>query len=342
MAEHLEEDYENKRHMFAMSQEQFAAYETEPTIDLSVKISDTIFGGIRENNRIPKDEEQYLQLISKIQTKGTMETGRNGDVKMIFGESMRFSLSNGKIPILTTKKTAWKTCLKELLWFVNGETDNGLLQKQKVHIWDANTTREFLDQRGLSDMRENLIGPGYGYQWRNFNAKYDNQSGRAVEPGIDQLQQIIDDLKNPETRTSRRHILTAWNPSQLNQMALPPCHMMCQFNVHDGNKLSCALFQRSVDVALGCPFNIASYGFLTHLIAHHCDLEPYEFVYFMGNCHIYKQHLDDMSLQIRRTPYDVPTIRINAKHADINHYTVDDFVVSDYQCHAAIQMSMVA
>ena len=231
-------------------------------------------------------EQQYLDLIKNILDNGTWEEGRNGRTKSVFGSSMRFDLTNGQIPILTTKKTAWKTCLKELLWFIRGETDNKLLQEQGVHIWDGNTTREFLDSRGLN-YREGLIGPGYGFQWRNFNAPYDQETGGPMEKGVDQLQQIIDALKDPAQRTSRRLVMSAWNPCQLNEMALPPCHILCQFNVHDGNKLSCCMMQRSSDFFLGIPFNVASYSMLTHLLAKHCGLEAYEFVHFMGNCHIY-------------------------------------------------------
>jgi thymidylate synthase len=254
---------------------------------------------------------------------------------------MRFDLTNGKIPILTTKKTAWKTCLKELLWFIRGETDNKLLQDQGVHIWDGNTTREFLDSRGLN-YREGLIGPGYGFQWRNFNAPYDPETGSASEKGIDQLQQIIDALKDPAQRTSRRLVMTAWNPCQLNEMALPPCHILCQFNVHDGNKLSCSLYQRSCDVALGGSFNIASYSFLTHLLAKHCGLEAYEFVYFKGNCHIYEEHIDGLKLQITREPFPFPTVSIKELRENISDYTVDDFVLENYQHHEPIKFQMVA
>jgi thymidylate synthase len=246
------------------------------------------------------------------------------------------------VPILTTKKTAWKTCLKELMWFIRGETDNRLLQEQNVHIWDANTTREFLDNRGLHQLHEHLIGPGYGFQWRHFNASYDPETGTPSSQGVDQLQEIIQNLTNPETRTSRRHILTAWNPCQLDQMALPPCHMMCQFNVHDGNKLSCSMYQRSVDVALGCPFNIASYSFLTHLVAHHCGLEAHEFVYFMGNCHIYEEHLESMKEQIGRTPKPFPSVILHNVRKTIDEYMIDDFSVVNYESHPTIRMKMVA
>ena len=288
-------------------------------------------------------EEQYLNLIREILERGTWEEGRNGRTKSVFGHSMRFSLKNGTIPILTTKKTAWKSCLKELLWFIQGDTDTKILQNQNVHIWDGNTTREFLDSRGLQHYREGLIGPGYGFQWRHFNAAYNADTGSPRdETGIDQLNQIVEALKDPAQRTSRRLIMTAWNPLQLNEMALPPCHIMCQFNVHDGNKLSCAMYQRSCDVPLGSPFNIASYSFLTHLLAKHCGLEAYEFVYFMGNCHIYEDHVEPMRTQIERKPFEFPTIEIKTLRDNINEYELEDFVINGYQSGEQIRMNMVA
>lgn len=314
----------------------------------------------RQSNKMddtspPNPEEyQYLNIIQKIISVGTWEEGRNGRTKSIFGEMMRFSLANGRIPILTTKRTAWKTCLRELLWFIRGETDNRLLQEQGVHIWDGNTTREFLDSRGLNHYREGLIGPGYGFQWRHFGGEYDATTGKgkglaeglttglAEGLGIDQLRQIIDALKDPAQRTSRRLIMTAWNPLQLDEMALPPCHMICQFNVHDGNKLSCAMTQRSCDELLGVPFNIASYSFLTHLIAHHCGLEAYEFVYFKGNCHLYEEHIEAATTQLQRTPFAFPTLEIRNLRENIEDYTVDDFIVKGYESHEAIKAKMVA
>ena len=296
------------------------------------------------------EEYQYLNIIHKIISTGTWEEGRNGRIKSIFGEMMRFSLANGRIPILTTKRTAWKTCLKELLWFIRGETDNRVLQEQGVHIWDGNTSREFLDSRGLNHYREGLIGPGYGFQWRHFGGEYDAATGKGLAAslatglaaGIDQLRQIIDALKDPTQRTSRRLIMTAWNPLQLDEMALPPCHMICQFNVHDGNKLSCAMTQRSCDELLGVPFNIASYSFLTHLIAHHCGLEAYEFVYFKGNCHLYEEHIEAAKTQLQRTPFAFPTLEIRNLRENIEEYIVDDFIVKGYESHEAIKAKMVA
>jgi thymidylate synthase len=313
---------------------------------------------MKTNTTINKEEEQYLNLIREILDRGTWEEGRNGRTKSIFGSSMRFSLENGKIPILTTKKTAWKTCLKELLWFIRGETDNKLLQDQGVHIWDGNSTREFLDSRGLCHYDVNELGPIYGFQWRKFNApyitnaekrtaktllgEYESYTNYYTKEGVDQLQQIIDALKDPKQRTSRRLIMTAWNPCQLNDMALPPCHIMCQFNVHDGNKLSCAMYQRSSDEFLGQPINIASYSFLTHLLAKHCGLEAYEFVYFIGNCHIYENAIDACKLQITREPFPFPTVSIKQVRENINDYQVDDFIIENYQCHEAIKVAMVA
>jgi thymidylate synthase len=185
----------------------------------------------------------------------------------------------------------------------------------------------------------------YGFQWRHFNAPYDNQTGKLLSDsdlGVDQLQQIIDQLKDPEKRFSRRLIMTAWNPSQLDQMCLPPCHCFCQFNVHDGNKLSCSMYQRSNDEACGTSFNIASYSFLTHLLAKHCGLEAHEFVYFKGNCHIYEEHIEGMKTQVERKPFPFPTVSIAQARENINDYQVEDFVVTGYQHHEAIKFRMVA
>jgi thymidylate synthase len=659
-----------------------------------------------------EEEQQYLNLIRTILDRGTWEDGRNGKTKGIFGHSMRFSLADGKIPILTTKKTAWKTCLKELLWFIRGDMDNKILKEQGVHIWDGNSTREFLDSRGLNHYEEDELGPCfvkqtkvltqngyinienveindyvythngnfypvlenmkriyngqlykirpkyspydvvctpehpfyarkfivknrfkidgiekknvvfpdepkfiaakelikgkyflgmkieekeitpefifdnveskldnpifwwmmglfvgdgwlvyekkgnyernriyfvvanhqveeyfpklkevipnleycsdemgckkyyatnhdianilklfgkyakhkiipnfvheapknlvreflngylsadgckrtqclnesfrlttisvnlafsiqrlyfklgfigslsfskregktcnmsdayffevyenkrrsdysfiedgyawitirnieienvintdvynlsilndnsyivnntcvhncYGHQWRHFNAPYITKNERQlaqglpeseqayynVKGGVDQLQQIIDALKDPAQRTSRRLIMTAWNPCQLNDMALPPCHILCQFNVHDGNKLSCMMVQRSSDFFLGIPFNIASYSLLTHLIAKHCGLEAYEFVHFMGNCHLYENAIDAANLQITRDPFPFPTLSIKQVRENINDYCLDDFEIHNYQSHEAIKVHMVA
>ena len=289
-----------------------------------------------------KTESQYINLVKEIIENGYTETnGRNGTVKSLFGYSMRYSLRDNVVPILTCKKTAWKTCLKELLWFIGGYTNNEILQKQNVHIWDANSTREFLDAQNLT-YDEGILGPIYGFQWRHFNATYDPENGSPVTKGVDQLQYIIESLKHPTKRFSRRLILSAWNPEQLDQMALPPCHIMCQFSVHDNNKLSCALYQRSNDVSLGTPFNIASYALLTHLLAHHCGLVAHEFIHFMGNCHIYEEHIEPMKQVLSRQIHPFPTIRINKLRDNIDDYSVGDFEIINYQSNEVIKMNMVA
>lgn len=288
------------------------------------------------------EEEQYLNLIRDILSEGTLEQGRNGNTKCAFGAAMHFSLDNGAIPILTTKRVAWKTCLKELLWFIRGDTNNEHLQQEGVTIWNGNASREFLDSRGLTHLRENDLGPVYGHQWRHFNAKYTSCDENYDGQGVDQLDYIIKCLKDPAQRTSRRMIMSAWNPCQLDEMALPPCHILVQFNVTSGNKLSCCMFQRSADVALGVPFNIASYSFFTHLLAKHCDLEAHEFIYYLGNAHIYESHLDAMQEQVTRTPYPFPKVTIKSKREIINDYALDDFELRDYKCHDVIKMKMVA
>jgi len=286
------------------------------------------------------EEAQYLDLVKDILENGSVETGRNGNTISLFGKMMRFSLSDGKIPILTTKRVAWKTCLKELLWFILGNTNNADLNAQGVHIWDANCSREFLDEHGLTNYQENELGPIYGHQWRHFNAPWLGNDADYSGSGVDQLQYIIDNLMNPETRNSRRLIMSAWNPCQLSQMALPPCHIMCQFNVSGGNKLSCVLYQRSGDIGLGVPFNISSYCFLTHLLAKHCGLVAHEFIHFLGNCHIYDDHIGIMREQIMREPMDFPTLNILHKHTSIDKYTLSDFAITNYKSHDSLVMKM--
>ena len=296
----------------------------------------------RDPSKPRHEEYQYLNLLKDIIDEGVMEKGRNGNVKTVIGSAQHYSLENGKIPILTTKKTAWKTCLKELLWFIKGQTDNKILNEQNVHIWDANTTPEFMESRGLEYYIEGDIGSMYGFQWRFFNAPYSSCNEDYTGKGVDQLQQVIDTLKDPEQRTSRRMVVSAWNPCQVDKGVLPPCHVLFQFNVIDGNKLSCCLYQRSVDEACGKSFNLASYSCLVHLLAKHCDLEPYEFIHYESNCHIYADHLDDMKEQITREPYPFPRLEILNKRDNINDYVLEDFKLHDYQHHAPIKLKMVA
>lgn len=297
---------------------------------------------IKVRNGIIHEENQYLNLLDDILKYGEDFIGRNGKTKAIYGSAMHFSLKNNKIPLMTTKKVAWKTCLRELLWFIKGETNNKLLKDKKVHIWDANGSREFLDSRGLNHYDEDDLGPIYGFQWRHFNAKYNNCNSNYENKGIDQLNEVIETLKDPKLRNSRRMIISAWNPCQLEEMALPPCHVMMQFNVTDNNKLSCSMYQRSNDEACGTCFNIASYSFLTHLLAKHCGLEPYEFIYFKGNCHIYEEHIENIKIQLTRKPYEFPNLEIINTYDSIEEYKEEDFKISNYNHHDQLKYVMVA
>ena len=285
------------------------------------------------------DENQYITLIEDILKYGVMVDGRNGNALTTFGSAMHFNLENNKIPVLTTKKVAIKTCIKELLWFISGSTDNKLLKNQNVNIWNGNASRDFLDMRGLNHLEEDDLGPVYGHQWRHFNAEYKDSKTDYTNKGIDQLKYIIDCLKDPKERHSRRLIISAWNPCQLNEMALPPCHILAQFNVIK-DELSCSLYQRSGDVGLGVPFNIASYSILTHLLAKHCNLKTKEFIYYLGNTHIYDDHIEELKQQIIRTPHEFPSICIQNLHDDISSYTINDIIISDYKFHPSIKMEM--
>ena len=284
-------------------------------------------------------EHQYLNLIGDIIKEGSVEEGRNGNTRVVIGANMYFTMENNTIPLLTTKKVAWKTCLKELLWFIKGTMNNKLLKEQKCYIWNGNSTKEYLESRGLN-YQEDDLGPVYGHQWRFFNAPYDNCYTNYEGKGVDQLSYIINALKDPKQHGSRRLVMSAWNPCQLDEMALPPCHILVQFHVTQKNKLSCNMYQRSGDVGLGVPFNIASYSFLLHLIAKHCDLVPHEFYYHIGNAHIYEEHSHALTIQKDRVPKTFPKLHIKAKRENINDYVLSDFIVEDYEFHSKINMDM--
>lgn len=287
------------------------------------------------------EEEQYLNLIKNILNNGTVEESRNGKTYVLFGEKMKFSLKNNKIPLLTSKRLAWKTCLKELLWFISGSTDNTILNENNVHIWDDNC----LDHRNKLFNSKNMLpyegelGPIYGHQWRYFNADYINCNAPYTGKGVDQLSNIINMLKDPNQRTSRRLVMSAWNPCQIDEMALPPCHILCQFHVSNKNRLHCLLYQRSGDIGLGVPFNIASYSFLTHLIAKTCNLEAFELVHVIGNAHIYEEHVDVLKEQINNECYEFPNIIIREKK-EIDEYNFEDIEIRDYKYNNKLPMKM--
>tara|TARA_B110000093_G_scaffold183404_1_gene234417 strand:- start:131 stop:1021 length:891 start_codon:yes stop_codon:yes gene_type:complete len=295
------------------------------------------------NSRIQHDETQYIELINNVLQNGTREVSRNGTTISIFGHKMEFDLKNGTVPLLTTKKIAWKTCFRELMWFISGGTDNRTLQEKNVKIWNANASRDFLDSRGLQHLAENDLGPVYGHQWRHFNATYDSCNTNYDGKGVDQLQNIIIALKDTSQHTSRRILMSSWNPCQLDEMALPPCHVLVQFKVRESKYLSCLLYQRSGDVGLGVPFNIASYSFLCHILAHFCGLHADKLVYVLGDAHIYEDHIDPLKEQIIRAPLEFPSMHFSVTPSKIEEYS-EEHIIWDipYRHYDPIQMKMSA
>jgi len=283
-------------------------------------------------------ESQYINLIKHILENGISKDDRTGiGTLSIFGYNMKFNLRES-FPLLTTKKVYWKGVVEELLWFISGSTDSNKLKEKGVKIWEGNSSREFLDRRGLTHYDQGDIGAGYGFQWRHFGAKYTNMYDSYEGQGIDQLKDVIYKIKN--TPDDRRIIMSAWNPADIDKMALPPCHIFVQFWVDTNKKeLHSQMYQRSCDVGLGVPFNIASYALLTCIIAKLCDLTPGDFHYCMGDTHIYKNHIDAMKLQITRDPYDFPKINIK-DITDIDNIKFDDIELIDYKYYENIKMNM--
>lgn len=259
---------------------------------------------------------------------------------------LRFSLRDDTFPLLTTKKVFTRGIILELLWFLAGDTDANLLSEQGVKIWDGNGSREYLDKMGFKDRKVGDLGPVYGFQWRHFGAKYKTCDDDYTGQGIDQLKQVIHKLKtNPY---DRRIIMSAWNPADFDKMALPPCHIFSQFYVSfpkegEGSgkpRLSCLLYQRSCDMGLGVPFNIASYALLTRMIAKVVDMEPGEFIHTLGDAHVYKDHIDALKEQITRNPRPFPKLKIKRDVKDIDDFKLTDFEIEDYNPHPRIQMKM--
>ena len=283
-------------------------------------------------------ESQYINLIKHILENGISKDDRTGvGTLSIFSYNMTFNLRES-FPLLTTKKVYWKGVVEELLWFISGSTDSNKLKEKGVKIWEGNSSREFLDRRGLTHYDQGDIGAGYGFQWRHFGAKYTNMYDSYEGQGVDQLKDVIYKIKN--TPDDRRIIMSAWNPTDLDKMALPPCHIFVQFWVDTNKKeLHSQMYQRSCDVGLGVPFNIASYALLTCIIAKLCNLTPGDFHYCMGDTHIYKNHIDAMKLQITREPYDFPKIKIK-DITDIDNIKFDDIELIDYKYYENIKMNM--
>ena len=256
--------------------------------------------------------KQYLEILQDIMDNGQDADNRTGVyARKVFGRQMRFDLSKG-FPLVTTKKTYLRAIIHELIWLLSGDTNIKYLHDNNVTIWD-----EWADANGD-------LGPVYGHQWRNFNSQ-----------GIDQIKDVIERIKkNPQ---DRRLIVTAWNPAQIEQMALPPCHCFFQFDVTPDGRLNCMLYQRSCDMFLGVPFNIASYALLTMMIAQVCGLKAGEFVHTLGNAHIYSNHFEQVKLQLSREPYPSPIMKINPNVKDIDDFKFEDFELVDYHCHPTIK-----
>jgi len=258
--------------------------------------------------------QQYLDLLSHVLTNGIRKSDRTGTGTVsVFGYQMRFNLQEG-FPLLTTKKLHFKSIAYELLWFLRGDTNIKFLTDHGITIWN-----EWADEYGN-------LGPVYGYQWRSWPTAHGKH--------IDQISQVIDSLRrNPD---SRRHIVSAWNPGEIDRMALPPCHVLFQFYVTDG-RLSCQLYQRSCDIFLGVPFNIASYALLTLMIAQITSLKPGDFVHTLGDAHIYLNHIEQVKLQLTRKPYPLPEMKLNPAVTDIDKFRYEDFELTGYTAHPHIK-----
>lgn len=279
--------------------------------------------------RINEEEISYLMLLSKLLKAAPKDDRTGTGTSEIFGHQMRFDLSKG-FPLLTTKKVHFKSIAIELFWFLRGRTDNQWLKERGVTIWDEWATEEKCKQFGR---KEGDLGPIYGHQWRNFGAERLVYSDTYDHDGFDQIAWVINEIKtNPN---SRRLIVSGWNPSEANDVALPPCHTMFQFHVNNG-KLSCHLYQRSADTFLGVPFNITSYALLTHIVALECGLEVGEFIWTGGCVHLYKNHFEQAKLQLSRDTRSFPKLVIKNKKP-FDEYEFEDFEIVDYNPHPAIK-----
>lgn len=295
------------------------------------------------------EELAYLQLLFRVSTNGEIRNGRNGNTRSLFGEKLEFNLKTG-FPLLTTKKVFLRGIAEELFWFLRGSTNANELIAKNVHIWDGNTTREFLDSVGLHHLMPGYLGAGYGHCWRSFGGDYPSIPGVGANCGVDQIRFILTELiNNPH---GRRALLSAWNPCQLNKAALPPCHYAYQFYINSKG-LSCICNCRSQDLCAGTPFNIASTALFTHLIAHLLHIDVDRIILMMGDAHIYEEHLDGANEQITRTPKNKPTLHIlreapplessiDEKIKWLETLKFEDIQISNYDSYPAIKYQMIA
>jgi len=279
------------------------------------------------------DEYQYLNILKKVKENGTIKNGRNGKTYSYFGDILKFNIKN-QFPLITTKKVFFRGVVEELLWFLRGSVNSKELEEKGINIWKGNSNREFLDMNGFYDYEEGYLGPIYGYQWRSFNGE------------IDQLKYVLNELN----KNSRRIIINAWNPCQLNKQVLPPCHILYNFYIDDYKNLSCMMFMRSSDLFLGLPFNIASTALFTYIIAKVMGLNVNEIVISICDLHIYEEHIESVEEQLNREPYDFPKLNIK-KDIDINlsidekikwieNLVFEDFELIDYKSHPIIRAIM--
>lgn len=291
---------------------------------------------IETTSAINNEENEYLTLVKRIIKSGNLKSDRTGvGTRSLFATQMRFSLRNGQIPLLTTKRIFWRAVCEELFWFIRGSTNANELSNIGIHIWDKNANNQKSNIDGD-------LGPVYGFQWRHWGAEYIDVNTKYE--GIDQLQMVIDKLRN--NPNDRRILMTAWNPTDIPKMALPPCHCLVQFYVSNDDELSCQLYQRSGDMGLGVPFNIASYSLLTHMLAHVCNLRPGEFIHTIGDAHVYLNHVDALLKQCERSTRVFPKLRIKVdaenveRLSNIENFKFSDFELLNYNPHSSIKMDM--
>jgi len=328
------------------------------TFDCDTFVDETIYNNFMKNNNLTvrtlfktsdidideysvnhSSDCSYLTLVNKILYTGLRMKTRNAETISLFGEHLEFDLEKG-FPLLTTKKMFWKGIVEELLWFIRGDTNVHHLQEKGIHIWDGNSSREFLDSVGLKHLDEGDAGAIYSHQWRHFNAPYITCETDYSGKGIDQLSDVISLIRNDPT--SRRILMTSWNPCQSKDMSLLPCHVSYQFYVDvEEGKLMCMMYQRSADVFLGLPFNIASTALLTTILAKHCGLIASRIIISLGNVHIYNEHIDAIMKQLHRRPLGFPTLTIWQKHLNIEEYTIDDIELHNYFSHPTIHAKMI-
>eukprot|EP00011_Vannellida_sp_DIVA3-517-6-12_P005517 CAMPEP_0114618676 /NCGR_PEP_ID=MMETSP0168-20121206/7821_1 /TAXON_ID=95228 ORGANISM="Vannella sp., Strain DIVA3 517/6/12" /NCGR_SAMPLE_ID=MMETSP0168 /ASSEMBLY_ACC=CAM_ASM_000044 /LENGTH=456 /DNA_ID=CAMNT_0001829821 /DNA_START=54 /DNA_END=1424 /DNA_ORIENTATION=+ len=278
-------------------------------------------------------EEPYLDLVRRVLLEGEVRGDRTGvGTRSLFGQRMVFDISDS-LPVITTKKVLVSKVLGELLWLISGSTAVADLQARGIHFWDANSSREFLDKRGLTDYKEGDLGPVYGFQWRHFGAAYAGCDADYSGQGQDQLAEVVRLIR--EDPYSRRILLSAWNPQDLAKMALPPCHLLAQFYVREDKYLDCQLYQRSGDLFLGVPFNITSYSTLTYMLAHITGYKPGRFTHVLGDAHVYLNHIEAANKQLARTPRPFPRLVFKGREngekiTEIDQFAQDDFILLDY------------